>query len=381
MYRHIDVSQAQSSKYCGQPCGDVLFCERTVYHTTIVCMDGLGSGIKAHVAAHMNTARIIELLRGGQSLREAFTVLVNTVNRWRDNNLPFTAFTLLRILNDGAATILTYENPYPILITRGEAIVLPTRALVLDKGVATEAHCHLSPGDGIVLFTDGITQSGIGTRKPLGWSLEEITKYVNILLGQQVNYADIARLVHDKSCELDSGSPGDDRTVVFAHCRNGSAINVFTGPPCDIKHDNNCSANFMRLYGKKIICGATTAGIVAKYLDKQVTVDTSGVNMFTPPKYFIEGVDLVTEGVVTLNQVYNLLDDDLSGVDDTTAAVELARQLQQADLVRFCVGNALNPANEDIVFKKQGILQRNEVAKLIAEKLKKSGKTVSVYEC
>jgi hypothetical protein len=178
--------------------------------------------------------------------------------------------------------------------------------------------------------------------------------------------------------ELDGEMNGDDRTVMLACAREGQVVNVLTGPPADRRSDNAAVRDFLAQDGLKVVCGATTAEIVARQTGRKVGVDQRFLSLTTPPPYSIDGIDLVTEGAVTLNQVYNILDEDLSKASDRSATVDLASLLQACDWVRFTVGRALNPANTDLVFRKQGILSRDKVIPLIAEKLEKMGKLVEI---
>lgn len=100
-YVHCEIDTHQVPKRAAAACGDVVAWDRTASATTVICADGLGSGIKANLAAQMCTARLHELLRQGRSLREAFASVAETMNRARGTDLPYAAFTVARVLNDG----------------------------------------------------------------------------------------------------------------------------------------------------------------------------------------------------------------------------------------------------------------------------------------
>ncbi|MBF0490704.1 MAG: SpoIIE family protein phosphatase [Candidatus Omnitrophica bacterium] len=378
-YQHIDIDYLQSSKKEAAPCGDTVWFKRTLYHTTIICADGISSGVKAFIASQMNVARIGQLLEGGASFQETFQSVVNSMSQWRDYTMPFTAFIMVRTLIDGTTTILNYEMPSPILVTRNRASVVKAEPMIVEAGVASSFHCRFQQGDSIILMSDGITQSGMGTLYPNGWGSQGVEKCVNQWLRRGSSVFEAMHKVFDQAKINDGEVNGDDRTVMYAQSRLGRVVEVLTGPPLDEKSDEEFATRFLESDGTKVICGATTADIVARYKFITLQVEQNPSSMSTPPRYYIDGVDLVTEGAVTLNQVHNLLEEeDLDRDSDMSAAVDLAKIFKSGDRIIFTVGQSLNPANKNIVFRKQGILQRNKIIPMIAQKLEKMGKLVSI---
>jgi hypothetical protein len=377
-YHHIDVECQQVSKKPGDPCGDVFLCKRTIYHSTLICADGIGSGVKAHIASQMNTARLSQLLSSGMSLRDAFFSVVETMGQWRDGTKPFTAFTVARVLNDGSTTILSYEMPAPFFLGPQEAHVLPAHPLVIETGVAHEYRCHLDPGTGLLLMSDGVVQSGMGYAYPLGWGLQGVEEFLQGWVGRGRPLRLVVRDILRQAQDHDQGTNGDDQTVVVAHCREGGVVNMMTGPAKDRAEDMDRVNAFLDLEGLKVVCGASTADVVARCAQEELEVEQKPMSFSTPPRYFIKGIDLETEGAVTLNQVYYILGEDLERETDQSAAADLALMLKGADRINFTVGCAQNPANKDLVYRKQGILARDKIIPLMAAKLEQMGKLVSV---
>jgi hypothetical protein len=155
-------------------------------------------------------------------------------------------------------------------------------------------------------------------------------------------------------------------------------VDVLSGPPQDHIKDADVVRDFMARQGLKVVCGASSADMVARHTDRELEVEQSLVSFSTPPRYFLPGIDLVTEGVVTLNQAHNIIQEDMKTNYDRSAAMDLVALLQEADCVRFHIGRAMNPANKDIAYRKQGILGRDKIIPLIAEKLERMGKLVSI---
>ena len=150
-YVHVELESAQSPKRAGAPCGDVFACDRTVAATSVICCDGIGTGIRACIAAKMCASRLLELLRLGFSLRKAFARVVRTMQQNRDPSRPFAAFTLARILNDGTTNVLSYDAPPAIYVSRHHAAPLPTRSVEMESALVAESDCWLEPGDGLLL--------------------------------------------------------------------------------------------------------------------------------------------------------------------------------------------------------------------------------------
>jgi hypothetical protein len=378
-YLHVEIAGTQSSKRPGDPCGDYFRYLRTPLATTVIVADGIGSGTKAHIAAVMCVSRLFELLEQDFSLRDAFAAVVRTMTDAMGSELPFVAFTVARIHIDGRTTVLSFESPPPIFVTARKAQVLEQRTFNLGNAVIGEAQYHLEPGEGLLICSDGITQAGIGAGLPLGWGSEGVCRYMNELLADGVPIMGLADEVHEYACTLWGPKQGDDCTAIIAGCRLGRTVNLMTGPPLDRNQDHALISRFLRSEGSKVVCGATTAKIVGRVTDSQVEVQES-TSMITPPAYRLPGIDLVTEGAVTLNQAYNIIDEEPDAYAEHSAVTELCDMLHAADRINILLGMAHNPASGDISFRQQGILPRAKIVPLLADKLREQGKLVVVEE-
>ena len=374
-YVHIEVETAQSPKRPEWPCGDVVACDRNEAATSIVCADGIGSGIHAHIAAELCVSRLLESLRLGTSLRKATASVVRSMERNREPDGAFAAFSVARILNDGMTTVLAYEAPPAVLISRRHAVAIPTRSIELGGALVTEAECYLEPGDGLLVMSDGITQAGLGHGLPHGWQTDGVLRYADSHLSGGCSPKELASLVHREARRL-WVEGGDDCTVVTALCRRGQIVNVLTGPPSVTSLDTATVRRFMQSEGLKVVCGGTTAEVVARVLGESVGVEKDPTSMVAPPRYEIPGIDLVTEGAVTLNQVYNVLDEDLANFIEDSGVTELCALLQVADRVNITAGGAKNQASGNISFRQCGILTRDHIVPLMAERLRAAGKLV-----
>jgi hypothetical protein len=377
-YIHFEVTSAESAKYLGRPCGDVLRIQRDPAWSTLVLADGIGSGLKANLAATMCVSRLLAMLKNNYSPRECCVRLAGTMNQWRDPARPYACFTLLHLLNDGQATVLSYEMPPPILITPYTAQVLSLRIFTMGQAVLGEAVCRLNVGEGLMLISDGVSQAGMGRGFAEGWTAEGVADYLRGLLSQGTDKPNLARLVHDEALRLHRVR-ADDISSVLAWARKGTVVNILTGPPADPSRDAEVVQSFMRAEGTKVVCGATTARIVAKHTGRRLDV-VQEQTIISPPRYAISGVGLVTEGAVTLNQVYNILGEPPSSYEEESGVTRLCSLLAVADRVNIILGRAANPANDSIVFRQQGILCREKIVPLLAQKLREEDKLVVLEE-
>jgi len=380
-YHHIDIIDRQSSKKVNAPCGDAFGVLRNEVATTVVLSDGLGSGVKANVAANLCVSRILGLIKNGATLREAFSSMVRTMNKVWGTISPFAVFNILQVLNNGDVTVLSYESPQPILLGPNNAYILSDRVYTLEKSLISEVNTKIEMGEGILLMTDGITQAGLGNGLANGWETEGVLQYIR----QYIHHEDISSQyivdsVHRKALDLWGNNYGDDCSVLLAKSRSGIVVNIFTGPPADSKNDCRLVQDFHNRKGIKIICGGVSAKIVARQLGKQLRVDSKSTSVITPPAYSIDGMNIVSEGIVTLNQVYNILDEDVSKHKSDSKVFQIAEFLQMADRVNFFGGEAQKPDEDRIEFRQQGILHRKEIVRLISEKLQKMGKLTVHYK-
>ena len=379
MYIHTDVFAVQSPKKLHHPCGDAYGVLRDQKATTIILADGLGSGIKAHIAATMCVARIKGMLSEGASLRETFTSLTNTMDKAWGSGEPFSVFTVARILNNGQTTVLSYEMPPPILVNPLYAQVLKDRVYMQKKAIIHETTCILSKEEGILLTSDGITQAGIGRLFTNGWETEGVMRFVeSMLYGERVNGDELVQALHAKGRSYWPAEKGDDCSVVLGMNRRGITVNLMCGPPMNSDDDESFAQEFIGSEGIHIVCGGTTAKIVSKVAKKQLGLKPTDSSV-TPPAYEIDGFEMVTEGVVTLNQVYHLMDEKLADLPMDTIPGELAWHLRMCDRINIWEGTALNLGHDQVEFRLQGLFNRKQVLNAIVDKLKNQGQLIVHY--
>jgi len=378
MYIHTDVFAVQSSKKHGQPCGDAHGVLRDSEATTLVLADGLGSGIKANIAASMCVSRLLQLIKMGMTIREAFDAVSATMDLVWGNGSPFAVFTIARILNNGQTTILSYEMPPPLQMNHSYAQVLRDRVYTRQKAIIHESDCQISKGEALVLVSDGISQAGIGLHFPEGWGAEGVRQFLQTHLPiERIDGQFIAKSVHDKGRSYWPENKGDDCSVLVAVNRRGIVVNLLSGPPNRLADDENWVKSFQQSNGIHLICGGSTARITSRILNLHLSVNEPD-NTITPPSYSLDGFELVTEGMITLNQAYHLLDEDIELFPDASPATELAEYLKNADRINIWLGLAENLNEAAIEIKQQGLRKRQRIIQKIADRLRNQGKLVII---
>jgi hypothetical protein len=383
-YLHVDTLVAQVAKRPLQPCGDVVCADRSPSGTLLVLCDGQGSGVRANLYAEMIASRLRQRLLGHCSLRQAFAETVRTLEKNRGVTVPWGACAVARVLPKGDTTILTYESPPPLFFSGRQVQVLPARPSVHGCALPAigEANCFLKPNEGLMLVSDGITQAGLGRcipGMPEGWGIEGVRDYLSQLIRAKQEWQTLPDSIQKKALSLWTRT-GDDCTTALLMCRRGITLSIMTGPPVNRENDAQAVQKFMKTPGLHIVCGGTTANVVARETGRKLEVNTESATPLTPPAFQIQGLDLVTEGAVTLNQLYNLLDMESEQISEQNPTVELHQLIGVADRVRFFYGKAANPSEGSLAFRQLGVLQRRQILPMIAEKLKAAGKLVETIE-
>lgn len=195
----------------------------------------------------------------------------------------------------------------------------------------------------------------------------------------------LATMLVDECGKLYGGHPGDDATACVVKVRKREPMNILFGPPSNRDDCNRMMALFFSKEGKHIVCGGTTASIAARYLGKQVKTSLTFEDKEIPPISEIEGVDLVTEGVITVNKVLTYAKDYLA--DNKTyehwgfrrdGASLISRMLfEEATDINFYVGRAINPAHQNPDLPINFNIKMNLVEAL-SDCLRKMGKRIKV---
>jgi len=374
--KFFDDFLCQRNKKNHDVCGDFCLYERTAAGMVYVLCDGVGSGIYANISAITCANRILELIRGGMSIRLTSETVAASMHRARKEDIPFAAFSVVSISPDGLYTVYSYESPNPIIMQNNHSTVLTPRFYTTSYEVIGESTGILNMGDSLIMFSDGVSQAGLGHGYGMGIGSDGVSSYINLNYKPRDNIAGLPERIIDMCKKVSGGNCEDDTTLVLLHCREAKELTLLTGPPSKRTLNNIYAKTFIGMPGQKIICGSTTTDIIAEELGLKVETVSMGNSYGQLPEYKIEGIDSVSEGAITLNQVNNILDEPDHRLTDNTVAERICLMLHNADVITLMIGNAANSAHDDLIFKQSGVKVRKHVIRRIAEKLKIKGKLV-----
>jgi hypothetical protein len=376
----IEAGEAHVCKHGEILCGDSLSIAPIVGGKLMVLSDGLGSGVKANILATLTTKIATRLLERGLPLEEVVETLTDTLPECKVRKIAYSTFTLIKILDDGRSYLAEFDNPPTFYLRRGYVSQLKYRDKVIGNRKIREAHVHVEAGDWFVAVSDGEIHAGIGGLLNLGWDWEKIAKFIETQVYEDVSAKKVAKVLVDQANDLYEGRPGDDTTVGVLKIRPKRFGSFMIGPPVNREDDQAVANKFLGLPGRKIVSGGTTAGILGKILQRDVTVDLSTMTPKIPPTGKMEGIELVTEGVHTVNHALQILEkindiDQLVGKRD--GASRLAWEFLYSDSIHIFLGQAINPAHlnpnlpQEMGFKSRSV-------HTIASVLKEKGKEVTM---
>lgn len=340
-----------------QLCGDhvEVIADAEKRSSVIVLADGLGSGVKANILSILTSKIISTMLAEGLRIGDAVETITKTLPVCSVRNVAYSTFTIVQLTDMERAHIIQYDNPEAILLRGGKPVELPNATRTIGGKTVRFCEMPLQCGDIFVLMSDGVEHAGIGGVYNFGWKREDIADYMSTFSTGDFTAKTLASLLLDETNRLYDGQPGDDATACVVKIRERQPVNLMIGPPFHRDDCNRMMALFFSKEGKHIVCGGTTSDIAAKYLGKPVVANLDYLDPEIPPTAEIEGVDLVTEGIITVNRVLeyakNYLDDNSSYNNwafKKDGASRIARMLfEDATDINFFVGRAVNPAHQN----------------------------------
>src|SRR5690554_858803 len=375
----IETGWESLSKYGEELCGDNVEVVRTESSVVAVLADGLGSGVKANILSKMTAKIIATMLENGAELEEVVDTISKTLPVCQKRNLAYSTFTIIQITQNGDSYIVEFDNPSVFFLRQGEILRAEAKTTEICGRRIKESRLRVIPGDILVVVSDGVIHAGIGGILNLGWQWEEVAQYLQRLARLENEAGDVSVSLL-KACEqLYAGQPGDDTTVLTLKIRPLRRTIVAVGPPRRKEDDAVLTRLLMEEPGRKVVCGGTTGTIVARALGQEIEVNLDQINSETPPAGRLKGIDLVTEGIITLSKTRDLLREDqvIFEKGRENAALELAKVLIDSDQVHFLVGRAINPAHQNPDLP-MNLALKMQVVKEIAVLLEQRGKEVIV---
>ena len=386
----VDMAYKSLNKNEEELCGDKVEILHTDNSHILILADGMGSGVKANILATMTSKILGTMFLRGIPLEECVETIAETLPVCRVRQMAYVTFSILQVYDDGTAYLVEFDNPGCIFIRDGEIMKIPEQFRMIDNRRINEYHFKVKLGDAFVLISDGAINAGVGELLNFGWNWDSVAKYAQREYKKTISAMHLAAAISQACDDLYQYRPGDDTTVAVLRIGEKKLVNLMTGPAQCQEDDEGMVTDFMADENAvKVVCGGTSANIVARVLEKEINVAFTGeIDPNIPPTASIEGIDLVTEGVVTMNRVLKLLeqytrDDEIDEaffieLDKPNGASMLAKLLiEQCTDLHLFVGKAVNAAyqNTELPFQ-LGV--RQKLVDQIEDVLKRLGKGVSV---
>jgi hypothetical protein len=297
--------------------------------------------------------------------------------------MNYSTFTIIDIEQNGKTSILEYENPECIIIRDRKQFKPESKSITLNS----EANCgkkiricSFNPlkGDRIIFCTDGISQSGMGTpRFPFGWGNDNAGRFAIDMIKQfpQISARNLSGKILNMAYRNDGFQSKDDSTCGIIYFREPRELLVCTGPPYNKEDDPKLASVINEFKGKKIVMGATTGDIISRELNLKIEDVFRFEDPELPPINVMEGIDLFTEGILTLNKVEKILKAYNTNYKlGKGPADEIVRLILESDAIKIIIGTRINVAHQDPHLPVELEIRRtvvNRIAQLLEEKLLK----------
>lgn len=355
---HIEVASTLKNHDGEHICGDVFLSKRIKEENRIIVVlsDGMGHGVKANILATLTATMALNFTKEHKDSSKIAEIIMNTLPVCKDRKMSYSTFSIIDIEINGQVSILEYDNPH-CLIMRGKKAFNPSwETIALDseknKGKILR-NCSFYPQkeDRILLFSDGISQSGLGTEKfPFGWGLDNMYAFIKNLISKQqdISAQRLSEKVVNIAVKNDNYKAKDDTSCATIYFREPRKLLLATGPPYEEENDKKLVEKVQNFTGKKIVCGATTADILSRELDITIEDGFEFIDPDLPPISYMDGIELVTEGILTLSKVNKILKEYSNKTKlGKGPADQIVKLLLESDEIHLNIGTRINIAHQD----------------------------------
>ncbi len=369
-----------------QLCGDhVDVVEQGENSTVIVLADGLGSGVKASILSTLTSKIISTMMSEGLPVEDCVETIAATLPICSVRGVAYSTFTIIHLIDNETAELIQYDNPHVILIRGGKNYEYEKTEMSIGGKKMYRSLIRLEENDIFVAMSDGCPHAGIGRVYNFGWERKDIISFLEAVIPAGYTAKTLSTILVNECFKLYGGEPGDDATACVVRIRKREPMNLLFGPPANRDDCDRMMSLFFSKEGKHIICGGTTSTIAAQYLGKPLQPTLKFEDPEIPPIAKLEGVELVTEGVITINKVLSYAEDYILDNDTYSEwsrkrdGASLICQLlfEEATDINFFVGRAINPAHQNPDLPINFNIKMNLVVEL-SDCLKKMGKRVKI---
>lgn len=380
----IDISVDSVNKFKEELCGDHVEITENDVSKIVVLSDGLGSGVKANILSTLTSKIASTMLQKGLDIIDVLETLEKTLPTCQVRKLAYSTFTIVQIFNDGRVVIIEFDNPKVVYIRNDAILELDVEDIKFKDKTIHKYTTNYKNGDLISIFSDGVIHTGIGKHIYLGWQYEEVVKVITTKNRKEKTAKAVSQSIIDICKTFSDQEPGDDTTCVVIKIRDIEPVTLFAGPPEDQNKDKEIVQDLMHAPGKKVVCGGTAANICSRELDKAIETNIDELDFDIPPYAKIEGLDLVTEGVITLNYTIKLMNQYIDRTIDpnvlkkNNGGVLLFKLLMsQCTHLNILIGNNNNPAHQNPYFPSE-LSYKWIAVKELADTMEKLNKKVTI---
>ena len=354
----IEVNCQQKNHDGERICGDVFLSQRVIgeNRTIVVLSDGMGHGVKANVLATLTATMALNFTKEHKEVHKIAEIIMNTLPVCSVRQMSYATFTIIDIEHEGQTSILEFDNPECLIMRSDEKLNPGWQCVILqsDTNAGKELrYCSFKPQkeDRIVMWGDGITQSGMGSEDfPFGWGLDNAQGFVKKLVISEpdISARKLSTKLVNRAFVNDGYHPKDDISAATIYFREPRKLLICTGPPFDDGNDKKLANIFNDFRGKKVISGATTGDIISRELGTEIEDSFDFTDPDLPPISHMVGADLVTEGILTLSKVTEILrnftETSVLGKGPADLIIKL---ILESDEIDFVVGTGINVAHQD----------------------------------
>lgn len=371
------------NKFGEELCGDNVAMSVNGNYMTVVLADGLGSGVKANILSILTSKILCTMVSNDIGLEDCIETIIQSLPVCKVREVAYSTFSVIHVNDEGKGHLIEFDNPQAIYYHEGKCRDLERKELLILGKKVYESELNLSENDIVIVMSDGVIHAGIGKILNLGWQREQITDYLNRAIKPNMSANCVSCLLTTACNDLYLDQPGDDTTVAAVRIRQKQIVNLMVGPPVDKEKDAYYVSQFLSGEGKKVVCGGTSSKIVADYLGAEIQTGFNFVDKDVPPVASIEGIDLVTEGVITIRRLLELSEHYVNPNDLTPkyfkkqdGASLLADMLfEQATHINFFVGQSVNVAHQGLPID---TTMKLKLVESLSKNLEKMGKVVTV---
>ena len=303
----VDISWKSLNKHGEELCGDKVEVLKTKDSEIVILADGMGSGVKANILATLTSKILGTMFLEGAKIESCVETIAKTLPVCKVREVAYATFSILQIFHNGEAYLVEFDNPLCIFVRDGKIVNYPYQERTMEGKNIREYRFLVKLKDCFVLMSDGVIWAGEGELMNLGWTWEDMADYTLKCTKQTLSSSRLAAMLSQLCDDLYGNKPGDDTTVAVARVIERRIVNIFTGPPTHKEDDERVVRDFMKQEGKKVVCGGTSANITSRVLKREIVTSVNYADPTVPPMATIEGLDLVTEGVLTIGKSLGLL--------------------------------------------------------------------------